>query len=1387
MRRIGVLLVLLAVMLGVSALRVQGTSVNHPMTLVAIGFVLLAAFTVAEMGSALGLPRVTGYILTGTVLGPSIANILSSGVVSEMRMFNTLALGLIATAAGLELDARQIARLWRTLAGTILTKLVLGFVLVSGALYLWETFARTLGLASGAALLPIALVFGALSLGTSPAIALAVTTELRSKGRLTDLVLGAAVLKDLVVVVSLAVTLSVARALLGTSATQHSDILGTLATELGASIGVGAALGFLLIVYIRYIHAEMLLFVAAMILVIAEVTQALHLELLLVFITAGFVVRNFSRFEHELMRPVQTVSLPVFVVFFTNAGAGIDLLLTWQMLPAALAVAASRAVVYYAASRVGGSLGRESSSVRRDAWLAYLPQAGVTLGLVGIAATELVEYRETILTLGMAVVAINLLVGPVTLRIALRRGGEVPSPIQRDSLLPHAKVSKSDAAPAPHEQQLEAVLAAAEDRRVGTLARQVAGTIRATNTSLVEEHIAPWLDGTEGEFGLVFVDKREDYRQRIADWSASEPSELASDRAELVRELFRRLRQDLRQLPETKALPYLERHFTVRREDTVGKRWRKRWIRIERRIRSSTMRRAPIATCARVALESRILRAHIELIRSVNIVEAEILADLQRLALGELDQVEARESVQSRKRTLLDAARRDTERALARGVAAFIRLLHDVDSPERPLSEVRYSATEAEVRELLRDLDRDAEAWRTSLEGARNGVHLAALIGNAHAAALGTITESIIRPLDGAAEASAVVLQSVAANLIALGNTLAAPTPSPPTPGELQQAARRAIGDASWTALEQNTALFRSSVSTHRVALELRRTHETLPQSMRVADARLLASAAAPNRLPGAEVTSLEIWQETLLRGLLPAIEEDVRSAAATMVDATLALREAEETTLYALEQLDAEPGSDGFRSVRHALDRAASRLIAQAEALHSARTDAVLAIPQRTDAAFESLARAVLGPRSARARAVGRSAVLSFRAALDKIHSRLEHWRESLGATLHRVGTQDVSRDLLSRYRKEQLDASGLQSYVARHAAWKHLPPDYSRLFAPDPLVSPRLFVAHRGRLETLVAAERKWLAGGAASALLVGAHGSGRTSLLNQFKLELSAPRVLKPEPLQSRREMGLIATLGASLDAHPTVGSVAKALSGTKSTVIVDDLVQWLAPDLAGVTELERFLDLVVKTSESTFWVVAFESTTLALFEEIMPVTHAFGLILGLESLDAPTLASVIEERHRMSGRALRHGPAPLSSIRNRIPGFSDSEVTWRVLASLSDGNLSRALSLWGQAVTVVEDDAIEVTVHRLIRGALPFVAWLEPRDQALLSQLTRFGPIRQNRLAQLLGYPRSDVARRLAFLRAAGLVEGGRIERDPARIPASLQPAVTQGLRILQVKS
>ena len=70
--------------------------------------VALAAKKIGSWFSLLGLPYITGYLLTGMIAGPFILDLLPSVAVTELRYIDELALGVIAFVAGSELYLVEI-------------------------------------------------------------------------------------------------------------------------------------------------------------------------------------------------------------------------------------------------------------------------------------------------------------------------------------------------------------------------------------------------------------------------------------------------------------------------------------------------------------------------------------------------------------------------------------------------------------------------------------------------------------------------------------------------------------------------------------------------------------------------------------------------------------------------------------------------------------------------------------------------------------------------------------------------------------------------------------------------------------------------------------------------------------------------------------------------------------------------------------------------------------------------------------------------------------------------------------------------------------------------------------------------------------------------------
>ncbi|NIP77808.1 MAG: sodium:proton exchanger, partial [Gemmatimonadetes bacterium] len=154
------------------------------------------------------------------------------------------------------------------------------------------------------------------------------------------------------------------------------------------------------------------------------VAHAIHIELLLTAVAAGFVIENFSEAGDRLIDAIEANSLVVFAIFFALAGAALDLQTVVAFWPVALVVVLARAALTWAGTRVGARYADSPPEVTRLAWMGLISQAGVTLGLSLLVAAEFPAWGDQFVAVTTAVIIVHLLVGPVLLKVALARAGE---------------------------------------------------------------------------------------------------------------------------------------------------------------------------------------------------------------------------------------------------------------------------------------------------------------------------------------------------------------------------------------------------------------------------------------------------------------------------------------------------------------------------------------------------------------------------------------------------------------------------------------------------------------------------------------------------------------------------------------------------------------------------------------------------------------------------------------------------------------------------------------------------------------------------------------------------------------------------------------------------
>jgi Kef-type K+ transport system membrane component KefB len=425
-RRLVVLVLLVGGAVLLEPLRVPTEGVIAPRSLFLFGILLLTADTFGAVAHDLGFPRLVGYLVAGLALGPSVLDIVPPGVLQDLSMMKQLAVGIIALLAGAELRVKDLVARYRTIFWVLALQtgvVLLGLTLLVLLLRPWIPFLQ------GLELLPLLFVsglFAATLTVNSPMVTLALLTETRADGPLAKTTLGVVLVADVVVILLFTVAFSLAQASLGGATASAPEILLRLLAEVGGSIVAGALVGGVLTLYLRFVRRELVVFAVVVVFATAAAAQALHFELLLSLLVAGFLVENVAPVRAEpLVDMLHVMAVPVFVIFFAMAGADLRLQAFLELWPIVLTIALVRVGLVYAGSTAGARVGRAEPVVTRYAWTGLVSQAGVALGLATIVADRLPRLGLAMQTIIVGIIAFNESVGPVLFRGGLDRAGEI--------------------------------------------------------------------------------------------------------------------------------------------------------------------------------------------------------------------------------------------------------------------------------------------------------------------------------------------------------------------------------------------------------------------------------------------------------------------------------------------------------------------------------------------------------------------------------------------------------------------------------------------------------------------------------------------------------------------------------------------------------------------------------------------------------------------------------------------------------------------------------------------------------------------------------------------------------------------------------------------------
>ncbi len=653
-RQITVIVLLLFGMVALYQFEQFAQHTFDPSGMLAFGFVVLASYTIGGLVGQIRLPHITGYLIAGLVFGPSLAKaltgfdlpapfdkgILNEEVIEQLSLFDTLAVALIALTAGGELKLEGLKKGFRAISSILAAQIVSVGVLVTAFFWLISGAVPYVGL-PGVAGLPMAaaLAVGAMvasvSLATSPAATIAVITETRAIGMMTKNVLSVVVLKDVIVVVAFAVAQVVVAQQIGIGALE-GGIASYLLQHIVISILFGAVVvGGLMALYIRYVNQELLIFVVGVVYLVAFISKQLDWDLVLVFLAAGFGVSNFSKTGHRLIETVERLSLPVYVVFFTLAGAKLHLDELRQVALFALGLVTVRGFAMFSGTKVGARFGKADEATQAFGWMGFVSQAGVSILLAAIVGNRFGELGRSLETLIIGGVAINELIGPVLFKLGLSLAGETSShrksmapsrhlSVKPPSMLPDDAGAAKQLEPWPEhvgEKNLWGLPLETSSAELNNRTQELAGDLQ----SIVREVSTGPLREFQMEAGKYLRDLRREFLRHHRRLTVQARAEEGAERDELVT-MLRSAQSDLAahwrgivlgrsvtlakltwtpesildnldalvdELPEVVAAPFEELSYESKKDDSLWKSVRRQGLRLRRSWRKTFGQTAP--------------------------------------------------------------------------------------------------------------------------------------------------------------------------------------------------------------------------------------------------------------------------------------------------------------------------------------------------------------------------------------------------------------------------------------------------------------------------------------------------------------------------------------------------------------------------------------------------------------------------------------------------------------------------------------------------------------------------------------------------------------------------------------------------------------------------
>ena len=376
-----------------------------------LSIILFAGFVITRITKKLRLPNVTGYILSGVLIGPYVLDLIPGEIVEHMEFVTDVALAFIAFGVGRYFKLSTLRASGSKIVILTLLESLAAAVLVTASMALIFHLP-----------MPFCLLLGAIGSATAPASTIMTIRQYQAKGEFVNTILQVVALDDAVALIAFSVCAAVVSAMEDSSKALDFGVVILPVILTAVSVSAGGALGYVLhrlIDYERRSSDHRVILTTAILLFITGFCTCFDISPLLSCMALGAVYTNVSD-NDRVFTQVNSFTPPILLMFFVLSGMRLNL--------PSLATAGVIGIFYffirilgkYTGAYAGARICGYSANIRNYLGLALIPQAGVSIGLAVLGQRLL--SPETGLMLSTIILSSGVLyemVGPACAKASL--------------------------------------------------------------------------------------------------------------------------------------------------------------------------------------------------------------------------------------------------------------------------------------------------------------------------------------------------------------------------------------------------------------------------------------------------------------------------------------------------------------------------------------------------------------------------------------------------------------------------------------------------------------------------------------------------------------------------------------------------------------------------------------------------------------------------------------------------------------------------------------------------------------------------------------------------------------------------------------------------------